>query len=37
MSLDKNDVRRVAFLARIKVDEADLDPVAQDLNNIIGW
>ncbi|MAY68316.1 MAG: Asp-tRNA(Asn)/Glu-tRNA(Gln) amidotransferase GatCAB subunit C [Rhodospirillaceae bacterium] len=37
MSLDKNDVRRVAFLARIKVDEADLEPVAQDLNNIIGW
>lgn len=37
MSLDKNDVRRVAFLARIKVDEADLAPVAQDLNNIIGW
>lgn len=37
MSLDKNDVRRVAFLARIKVDEADLEPVARDLNNIIGW
>jgi aspartyl-tRNA(Asn)/glutamyl-tRNA(Gln) amidotransferase subunit C len=37
MSLDKNDVRRVAFLARIKVDEADLEPVAKDLNNIIGW
>ncbi len=37
MSLDKNDVRRVAFLARIRVDEADLEPVARDLNNIIGW
>lgn len=37
MSLDKNDVRRVAFLARIKVDEEDLEPVARDLNNIIGW
>ena len=37
MSLDKNDVRRVAFLARIKVDEDALQPVAEDLNNIIGW
>lgn len=37
MSLDKNDVRRVAFLARIRVNEEDLEPVAQDLNNIIGW
>ncbi|PIW26955.1 MAG: Asp-tRNA(Asn)/Glu-tRNA(Gln) amidotransferase GatCAB subunit C [Rhodospirillales bacterium CG15_BIG_FIL_POST_REV_8_21_14_020_66_15] len=37
MSLDKNDVRRVAFLARIRVDEDDLEPVARDLNNIIGW
>ena len=37
MSLDKNDVRRVAFLARIRVNEDDLEPVAQDLNNIIGW
>jgi aspartyl-tRNA(Asn)/glutamyl-tRNA(Gln) amidotransferase subunit C len=37
MSLDKNDVRRVAFLARIRVGEDDLEPVAADLNNIIGW
>ena len=37
MPLDKNDVRRVAFLARIRVDEDDLEPVAKDLNNIIGW
>mgnify|MGYP001972730126 CR=1 FL=1 len=37
MSLDKNDVRRVAFLARIRVEEDDLQPVAEDLNNIIAW
>ena len=37
MSLDKNDVRRVAFLARIRVPEDALEPVARDLNNIIGW
>ena len=37
MSLDKNDVRRVAFLARIRVEEEDLQPVAEDLNNIIAW
>lgn len=37
MSLEKEDVRRVAFLARIKVPEDDLAPVAEDLNNIIGW
>lgn len=37
MSLDKEDVRRVAFLARIRVAEDELAPVADDLNKIIGW
>ncbi|MEK9671999.1 MAG: Asp-tRNA(Asn)/Glu-tRNA(Gln) amidotransferase subunit GatC [Rhodospirillaceae bacterium] len=37
MSLDKEDVRRVAFLARIRVPEDALAPVAQELNNIIDW
>jgi len=37
MSLDRDDVRKIAFLARIKIDEAELNPLADELNNIIGW
>ena len=37
MSLDREDVRKIAFLARIRVDDADLEPLAGELNNIIGW
>ena len=37
MSLDQNDVRKIAFLARIKIEEAELDPLADELNSIIGW
>ena len=37
MSLDKDTVRRIAALARIKVDEAALDPLSGELNNILGW
>ena len=37
MSLDREDVRKIAFLARIRVDEAELAPLAGELNNIIGW
>lgn len=37
MSLSKDDVRKVAFLARIRVPEDQLDSVASDLNSIIGW
>ena len=37
MSLDKATVRRIANLARIDVPEADLDPLAAELNAIMGW
>jgi len=37
MSLDRDDVRRIAFLARINISEAELEPLAGELNNIIGW
>lgn len=37
MSLDKNTVRRIATLARIRVDEEALEPLAGELNNILGW
>jgi aspartyl-tRNA(Asn)/glutamyl-tRNA(Gln) amidotransferase subunit C len=37
MPLDKEDVRRIARLARIRVPEAELAPLAGELNNIIGW
>ncbi len=37
MSLDKDDVRKIAFLARIRVPEEALEPLAGELTNIIGW
>tara|TARA_R110000787_G_scaffold23762_3_gene67605 strand:- start:2974 stop:3261 length:288 start_codon:yes stop_codon:yes gene_type:complete len=37
MSLNEDDVRKIAFLARIRVDEARLAPLADELNNIVGW
>jgi len=37
MSLDTDTVKRIARLARIHVDEADLAPLADELNNILGW
>jgi len=37
MSLDKATVRRIAQLARLRVDEERLAPLAQELNNILGW
>ncbi len=37
MSLDKDTVRNIARLARIKVAEDDLDHLASELNNILGW
>ena len=37
MSLDKDTVRRIATLARIRVDEDALEPLAGELNNILGW
>lgn len=37
MSLDRETVRRVAKLARIKVDDERLDALAPELNTIIGF
>lgn len=37
MPLDKSAVERIAFLARIKVPDEDLAPLAAELDHIIGW
>lgn len=37
MSLDKATVARIAALARIRVPEDELDGLAQELSNILGW
>ncbi len=37
MSLDPKTVARVARLARIKVPDADLAPLAEELNHIVSW
>ena len=37
MSLDKATVRGIARLARLRVDEDRLEPLARELNNILGW
>ncbi|MCW9033668.1 MAG: Asp-tRNA(Asn)/Glu-tRNA(Gln) amidotransferase subunit GatC [Alphaproteobacteria bacterium] len=37
MSLDKADVRKIAYLARIKVPDEDLDHLAGELSQIIDW
>ena len=37
MSIDTDTVRKVAHLARIKVDEERLAPLANELNGIVNW
>ena len=37
MSLDKETVKNIAFLARIKVPDQDLEPLAGEFSHIIGW
>ena len=37
MSVDKDTVRRIARLARIKVAEERLEPMAGELNGIFQW
>lgn len=37
MSVDKATVARIARLARIGVPEDELEPLAGELNNILGW
>ncbi|NQV84577.1 MAG: Asp-tRNA(Asn)/Glu-tRNA(Gln) amidotransferase subunit GatC [Rhodospirillales bacterium] len=37
MSMDKDTVKKIAFLARVRVPEDALAPLAGELSNIIGW
>ena len=37
MSLDKSTLEKVANLARIKVTESEIDPLINELNNIMSW
>jgi len=37
MSLDPATVRRIAKLARIRVDEVQMEALRTDLNSILGW
>lgn len=37
MSLDPATVRRIAALARIRVEEHDVSRLQQELNGILGW
>jgi len=37
MSLDRDTVRKIAYLARIKVPDEDLDGLAGELSNILDW
>ena len=37
MSVDKDTVRKVARLSRIKIEEDRLEPMTQELNVILGW
>ena len=37
MSLDKTTVKNIAFLARVKVPDSELEALAGELSGIIGW
>ena len=37
MALDRETVRKIAFLARLKVPEEELAALTGELDNIIGW
>jgi aspartyl-tRNA(Asn)/glutamyl-tRNA(Gln) amidotransferase subunit C len=37
MSLDHATIRRIAALARIRVEEHEVEPLCQELNGILGW
>ena len=37
MSLTRDQVRTVAFLARIRVREDELEPLAREISGILGW
>jgi aspartyl-tRNA(Asn)/glutamyl-tRNA(Gln) amidotransferase subunit C len=37
MSVDTATVRKIASLARIRIDDAQADALVPELNNILGW
>lgn len=37
MPVDRDTVEKIAKLARIRVAEEQLEPLAAELNNILGW
>ena len=37
MSLDKETVKTIAFLARVRVPDDQLEPLAGELSAILGW
>jgi aspartyl-tRNA(Asn)/glutamyl-tRNA(Gln) amidotransferase subunit C len=37
MSLDHATVRRIASLARIRIEDHEVDPLCHELNGILGW
>ena len=37
MALDKEAVAHIAALARIRLDDAELEPLAAELSQILGW
>jgi aspartyl-tRNA(Asn)/glutamyl-tRNA(Gln) amidotransferase subunit C len=37
MALDPTTIRRIANLARIRVEDDQLDTLSQELNGILGW
>lgn len=37
MSVDKDTVRRIARLARLKIEEDRVEPMVQELNGILAW
>ena len=37
MSVDATTVRKIAHLARIRLDEAEVEPLKAELNNILEW
>lgn len=37
MSLDPATIRRIASLARIRVEEDEVEPLCHELNGILGW
>ena len=37
MALDKGVVAHIAALARIRLDEAELEPLAAELSQILSW